>query len=68
MEAHKRNRNPKYKSKYQGINWAEYEKNLRSRGNICLWISEDVIEEWISKSQELRGGQQIYSDLAIEIA
>ena len=28
MEAHKRNRNPEFKPKYQGINWAEYEKNL----------------------------------------
>ena len=46
MEAHKRNRNPKYKSRYQGVNWAEYEKNLRNRGNVCLWLSPDVIRKW----------------------
>ena len=72
MEAHKKNRNPKYKERYQGINWAEYAaespmKNLKNRGNICLWISDEVSKEWISPSEKVRGGQQIYSDLAIEI-
>ena len=42
MEAHKRNRNPKYKAKYQGVNWAEYEQNLRNRGNICLWYPKGI--------------------------
>ena len=67
MEPHKRNRNPKYKARYQGVNWAKYEKNLRNRGNICLWISDEVIKKWSSTSKKKRGGQQIYSDLAIEI-
>ena len=67
MEAHKRNRNPEFKPKYKGVNWAEYEKNLRNRGNICLWISKDVIRKWRSNSKKGRGGQQIYSDLSIEI-
>ena len=42
MEAHKRTRNPKYKSKYQGVNWSEYEKSLRNRGNICLWSPKGI--------------------------
>jgi hypothetical protein len=42
MEVHKRNRNPKYKSKYQGVNWSEYAKNLRMRGNICLWSPKGI--------------------------
>ena len=67
MEAHKRNRNPKYKARYQGVNWAEYEQNLRNRGNISLWISPDVIRKWRSTSKKTKGGQQKYSDLAIEI-
>ena len=67
MQAHKRPRNPKYKPKYQGVNWSEYENNLKNRGNICLWISRDVIRKWRSNSKKVRGGQQIYSDLAIEI-
>ena len=67
METHKRNRNPKYKDKYQGVNWSEYEKNLKNRGNICLWISKDVIRKWKSNSKKVRGGQQIHSDLSIEI-
>ena len=48
MEAHKRNRNPEFKPKYKGVNWSEYEKNLKNRGNICLWISKDVIRKWKS--------------------
>ena len=67
MEAHKRNRNPEYKPEYKGINWSEYEKNLKNRGNICLWMSDEVIREWRADSKNVRGGQQIYSDLAIEI-
>ncbi len=67
MQAHKRPRNPKYKPKYQGVNWSEYENNLKNRGNICLWISRDVIRKWKSNSKKVRGGQQIYSDLSIEI-
>ena len=67
MEAHKRNRNPDYKPEYKGVNWSEYENNLKNRGNICLWISEDTIKNWRSTAKKTRGGQKIYSDLAIEI-
>ena len=37
MEAHERNRNPKYKSKYKDANWAEYEKNLGVSFIKCCW-------------------------------
>ena len=67
MQAHKRPRNPKYKPKYQGVNWSEYENNLKNRGNICLWMSEEASREWRATSKKVRGGQQIYSDLSIEI-
>ena len=34
------------KSKYKITNWAEYNKGLKNRGNITVWISEEAIEAW----------------------
>ena len=46
-EAHKRsNRHPKYKTAYRVKNWAEYDKALRDRGDITLWISQDGFK-WV---------------------
>ncbi len=45
-EAHKRNRNPKYKRKYRVANWPEYDRSLRNRGDITIWFSEDAIQAW----------------------
>jgi len=39
-EAHKRAyRHPKYKTSYRIKNWTEYEKSLRNRGDITVWLS-----------------------------
>ncbi len=65
-EAHKRRRHPKYKTKYRVKNWPEYEKSLRDRGNITIWMNSEVVSSWMSLSKGKRGGQEIYSDLAIE--
>ena len=44
-EAHKRpNRHPKYKTAYCVKNWAEYDKALRDRGDITLWMSQEAID------------------------
>ena len=48
------------------IDWAKYEKGLRQRGSITFWFSEDVIEQWHPKTGGKRGGQTLYSDIAIE--
>jgi hypothetical protein len=46
-EPHKRlYRHPKYKTAYRVKNWAEYDKALRDRGDITLWISQDAIDPW----------------------
>ena len=45
-ESHKRNRNPAYKKKYRVTNWKEYDKSLRNRGNLTLWISPSAIKAW----------------------
>jgi hypothetical protein len=40
-EAHKRaNRHPKYKTAYRVKNWREYDKELRDRGDIILWLTQ----------------------------
>ena len=65
-EAHKRNRNPKYKRKYRVTNWPEYDRSLRNRGDITLWFSEDAIQAWAPKHNGKQGRPQKFSDLAIE--
>jgi len=47
-------------------NWPEYEKSLRNRGDITVWFSEDAIAAWTPKTSGKRGGQAVYSDVAIE--
>jgi hypothetical protein len=32
---------PPCKTKYRVGNWREYERGLRSRGDITVWLSED---------------------------
>jgi len=66
-EVHKRaNRHPKYKTAYYVNNWHEYDKSLRDRGDITLWISQDAIDAWTPPQTGKRGAQPVYSDIAIE--
>jgi hypothetical protein len=68
-EPHKRpNRPPKYKTAYRVKNWAEYDKSLRDRGDITLWMSQDAIDAWTPPQTGKRGAQSVYSDVAIETA
>ena len=32
--------NRKYKTKYRIRNWKEYERGLRSRGDVTVWLSK----------------------------
>lgn len=45
-EPHKRKRHPKYKTAYRVNNWHEYDKALRNRGDITLWIIVVDIKEY----------------------
>jgi transposase len=54
-------------SKYRVINWSEYEASLIRRGSVTFWFSEDAIANWKPDiSSKSRGGQQQYSELAIQ--
>jgi Transposase DDE domain len=68
-EPHKRaHRHPKYKTAYRVKNWPDYDKSLRDRGDITLWISQDAIDAWMAPKSGKRGAQPIYADIAIETA
>ncbi len=60
--------NPKYKRKYRVRNWAAYERGLRDRGDVTVWLSEEAIEAWIPSPTGRRGGQPRDSNLAIVTA
>ena len=68
-EPHKRSyRHPKYKTAYRVRNWAAYEKGLRDRGDVTIWLSQDAIDAWTPPKTGKPGGQPLYSDIAIETA
>jgi hypothetical protein len=55
------------KSKYRVTNWSVYNESLRRRGDLTVWITDDVAQSWAAQRRKTRGGQARYSDLAIEI-
>ena len=57
--------NREYKTKYRIRNWSEYERALRRRGDVTIWLSEEAIAAWTPPKNGLRGGQRRYSNLAI---
>lgn len=51
---------------YKLRNWSEYNKNLVERGSINFWFPEETTMCWYHNSAtKQKGGQLIYSDLAI---
>ena len=67
-QLHQRNRHPKYRKKYEIRNWRSYERSLINRGDLTLWLSEDVIQSWNRDLDQRMGRPKLYSDLAIETA
>ena len=58
------------KKSYNVRDWKKYDENLKNRGSLTIWFSEEAIASWNSviPSKMKRGRQQKYSDLAIETA
>src|SRR6202035_2657303 len=46
-------------------NWAAYEAGLRQRGSLTVWFSEEAVAAWAAAPRTTRGGQPLYSPLAI---
>ena len=66
MAARKSSRvNRKYKTRFRVQNWPEYERGLRSRGDVTIWFSDEALAAWTPPASGLRGGQCQYSNLAI---
>lgn len=54
---------------YRIQNWKQYNRALIDRGNLTLWISEDVVESWYAAPRiQGRGRPFTYSDACIELA
>ena len=66
-KANNKQKTNKHKKKYKVRNWSEYNKALKKRGMLDVYVDECVLEDWYAKSNGKRGAQPIYSDLAIEI-
>ena len=54
------------KMKFKVTNWAEYDSGLQRRGSLTLWVTDEVIDGRQAPPRSSRGGQALYSTLAIE--
>ena len=60
--------NRKYKTKYRIRNWREYERGLRSRGDVTIWLSEEVIGTSPRRINEIvHGRRSITADTALRL-
>ena len=61
-----RSESAKGRSHYKVKNWSAYNRSLKNRGSLTLWMSEDVMEQWYYKGAKQKGAQYKYSDKCIE--
>ena len=66
---HNESRRHKFsKPKYRVTNWPKYNAALQRRGDLTIWFTEEAQAAWLAEKTGRRGGQLVYSDLAIEAA
>ncbi len=55
--------------KYKVINWPTYNKDLKKRGDLAIWFTQERIEKWIEDDAIIRcrGRQREYSDTTIQV-
>jgi hypothetical protein len=52
---------------YRIRNWREYDTSLRKRGSLSFWVSQELIENWMTRDKSgQRGASETYTDAAIE--
>ena len=56
------------KARYRVTNWPDYDAALVRRGELTVWLTEEAIASWSAPATGERGGQPIYSAIAIETA
>src|ERR1700751_4826096 len=54
------------RARYRVTNWPEYDAALVRRGVLTVWFTEEAVEAWHAPATGARGGQPIYSAIAIE--
>ena len=56
------------KGKYEVLNWPEYNKSLKNRGDLTIRFSEEGIEKWLEEEEKDKkpGRQKEYGDEAIK--
>jgi hypothetical protein len=54
----------KPEKKYRTTNWSEYNKSLKSRGSLCIWLDKEMA--WFADGSGKRGRSLTYSDSAIQ--
>ena len=54
------------KMRYRVTNWPDYDAALVRRGSLTLWVTEEALAAWHAPATGKRGGQPVYSDVAIE--
>ena len=54
------------KARYRVTNWPEYDAALVRRGSLTVWFTEEAVAAWHAPATKERGGQPIYSAIAIE--
>ena len=54
------------KARYRVTNWPEYDAALVRRGSLTVWFTEGAVAAWHAPATRKRGGQPIYSAIAIE--
>lgn len=55
------------KSHYRIRNWSDYNRNLRKRGSLTFWISQELIDNWIEEEPTGERGRSLqYTDEAIQ--
>jgi hypothetical protein len=47
-------------------NWPDYDVAPVRRGSLTIWVTEEAVAGWHAPATGKRGGQPVYSDLAIE--
>lgn len=57
----------KTKDSYKVVNWSAYNKSLKSRGSLTVWLEDDIAASWYDKRRPKKGGQYEYSDTCILI-
>src|SRR6201995_1341842 len=54
------------RARYRVTNWPGWDAALVRGGSLTLWVTEEALAAWHAPATGKRGGQPVYSDVAIE--